>query len=304
MTFPFAPADRRLPTIADVSSLRGGALGADLLRIAVRDASDNLIVSVDARPGAASLRAGLTPERPRWVQRDPSDAVIWMPVPPRLSESLVVVVVNLTAVGLGVPNARAEWTGCPSATSATGGLARIDRITVGLVEALRAYAAPTAKLALVSDLDAGGGGVRMVPMSDAPALTLAGPRIEVARLRTPDRAIFETILTSDGVVRRPHPAPLAVDLAYTLTGTSRSAAELLALLSSVATFVARTRWLELRGDPHSPGAPIVRWDLDADTPFAAEVVGAVHLFRAGVRVRDVAMPWLPPPAPPADAAGT
>lgn len=275
------------PEILDVQPLRGATLGPDLLRLRVRHAAPHVAVAVDSRPAPPCARVDTPPA-----------SVLWVPLLPRRREDgLIVVVQNLHPNGIAMPGARTEWDGgvLGASDAAITGEGQLARITRALVAVLGSYAAPAARFAYVVDLDTTDG-VRLVPLGDAPALTLSGPRPEIARVATAARPTVETVLTPDGPQRIERTTGLSLDLVYELTGAARTAAELLALLAGVATFLARTRWLELPRDPRTGPSPIVRWDLDADGPFSSQLVAGLHTFRLAVRVRGVVTPW------PLDAA--
>ncbi len=270
------------PEIVEVAPLRGMTLGPDLLRVRVRHAAPQLAVAIDARPAAPCARVDTPP-----------DSVIWLPLPPRRREdALRLVVQNLSPAGVVLPMARAEWDGCVLGASdaAITGEGQLARITRALIGVLGSYAATTARFAHVVDLDAADG-VRMVPVGDGPALTISGPRPELARIASVARPTVETILSADGTQRIERTTGVGLDLLYEVTGAARNGAELLALLAGVATFLARTRWLELPRDPRTAHSPIVRWDLDADGAFQSQITAGVHTFRVGLRVRNVVTSW-------------
>ncbi len=276
-----------IPTIVDVAPLRGVAVAHDLLRLDVRGLAPLFTLSVDGRPVLEPIRVCRQADDPRLAA---NQAIIWAPVPPRLAATVAILLANQIDNGLALPPHRACWDDSlvPDATGA--GEARISGISRALLHDLRRFAAPGARLALTTDLD-DPGTVRMVPVSDAPALTVTGPRLAVARVATLAKPICDTHLETSGPARHATDAPLSVDLTFTLTGAARSAPELVSLMASVATFIARTRWLDLRSHPRALDAPILRWDLDADGTVATEVTGGIHTFRALIRVRDVAVPW-------------
>lgn len=281
--------------ILAAGALRGVAVGDDLLRLHVRGLASAYVLTLDARtiPNPTRVALEATSQTPRLGAPAAADTVLWAPMPPRLQDHADITVVNLSAGGGVVPGTHARWTDPITRNGTADGERRIGRLLRALARDLRQFAAPAARLALATDLDAPGA-VRMVPVSDGPALTLGGPRLTVARVATPGAPLIETILTDQGLGRRPVNEPVSADLTFTITGTARSATELLSLMAAVATFIARTRWLELRAFPHNPASPLLRWDLDAETALTAEVTGGVHLFRACVRVRDVALPWASP----------
>lgn len=281
--------------ILDAGALRGVAIGDDLLRLRVRGLGAAYVLTLDARtiPNPTRVALEATASAPRLGPPIAADTVLWAPMPPRLQDYADITVVNLSAGGGVLPGTHARWTDPIHRNGTADAERRIGRLLRALARDLRQFAAPAARLALATDLDAPGA-VRMVPVSDGPALTLGGPRLTVARVATPGAPLVETIVTDQGLGRRPLNEPVSADLTFTITGTARSATELLSLMAAVATFIARTRWLELRAFPHNPASPLLRWDLDAETALTAEVSGGVHLFRACVRVRDVALPWASP----------
>ncbi|MBK9032129.1 MAG: hypothetical protein IPL61_12555 [Myxococcales bacterium] len=293
-----------IPAIVDVAPLRGTTLGFDLVRIQLRNAAPNVALTINDRPVASTGTKGETVRALTFTMHRlpdaPGAAELWVPMLPRLIDRALIAVMNLTPGGTVVAGARAEWDGVLAAVPGSPAEVRTAAITRAVASALRTFAAPAARFAFTTDLDLDN--VRMVPLSDGPALTLAGPRLDLARVGTTERPIRETVLTDEGERRRLHPGPVSVDLTFTLTGTSRNPAEAVALMAAVSTFIARTRWLELPEDPRVAGLPLVRWDVDADGAFAAEVVGGVPLFRTRVRVRDVAMAWPSSMSPPCAAS--
>ena len=276
------PLQGALPEIVEVAPLRGVTLGADLLRVRVRHAAPQLAVAIDARPAAPSARVDAPPE-----------SVLWLPLPPRRREdALRIVVQNLSQAGVVLPMARAEWDGCVLGVSdaAITGKGQLAQITRALIGVLGSYAATSARFAHVVDLDTTDG-VRMVPVGDGPALTISGPRPELARIASVARPTVVTVLTADGTQRIERTTGVSLDLLYEVTGAARNGAELLALLAGVATFLARTRWLELPRDPRTAHSPLVRWDLDADGAFQSQITAGVHTFRVALRVRNVVTSW-------------
>lgn len=278
-------------SIVDVTAIRGAAISPDLIGVHVRRAAPTLRLTLNGSPAIAPTREALTGS-----DASPCEVRLWAPVAASLAD-LVVVAFALSSVGTLIAGSRCEWSGSLFDRGDARRNDRVTAITRGIAHALRTYAAPEARIAIASTIEDRPGGVRMLSVADTPALTLAMPTVAVARLRTPTQPIVERLLTADGEQRAEAATPISVDLSFALTGTARNAGEAFGLLSAVSTFIARTRWVELP-DPTRDGAPLVRWDLDAQS-FTSEVAGGVHLFRAVLRVRDVAMPW---PAPTARAA--
>ena len=62
-------------------------------------------------------------------------------------------------------------------------------------------------------------------------------------------------------------SPYTVDLAFTLTAASDRTVELLNLMAAVATFLDRSRWVELPRDPDDSDAGVVRWEMDPEGEF-------------------------------------
>lgn len=272
-----------VPEILTVTPTRGTTLGGELVRVEVRALTPLAVITVGARtiePQAREVRGDVT--------------VVWFTLPPRLDEGALLVVQNLTPTGLPIPWERAEWDGLLLQPADLAGEGLLVRITRALLRGLKSYAAPKARIAVAIDFDAeAGDGVRMVPVAETPALTLAGPRLEVNRLYAPDRPLRETWVTPEGIRTVERTAALTVDLVYEVTGTSRAAIELLNLMAALSTFVARTRWLELLRDPAVAGSGLVRWELDAEGVFQSQI-GArdgVHVFTTRLRVRGVTTDW-------------
>ena len=272
-----------VPEIMSVTPTRGTTLGGELLRVEVRNLAPHAVLKIGSR---------IVEPQAREVRSD--GAVLWVALPPRLSEGAVLVVQNLTPAGAAVLGEQDEWDGLLLQRADLTGEGLLVRLSRALLRALKAYAAPTARISVAIDFDADAGdGVRMVPVADTPALTVSGPRLELNRLYAPDQPLRETLVTPEGLRTVERTAAMTVDLVYDVTGTSRAAIELLNLMAGLSTFLSRTRWLELVRDPDDPGSELVRWELDVDGPFQSQLGGrdGVQVFTTRLRVRGVTTDW-------------
>jgi hypothetical protein len=173
--------------------------------------------------------------------------------------------------------------------------ADLTRICRAIVQFLRRDLLVNTHLAVHVDVDPAtldladpAGPLRVTPIATLPSVILSGPAL---RPSGPYRSWVPTFAPVDGdTVLAVGPATI-VDLAFTLTGASRSVAELLTLFAATRRCVARTSWLTMPRDPNDGAAGTVRWDLDADADWRTQIPGgeSVHLFTGGLVVRGVAL---------------
>ena len=84
--------------------------------------------------------------------------------------------------------------------------------------------------------------------------------------------------------RRP---PYTVDLEFTVTAASDRTVELLNLMAAVATFLNRSRWIEMPRDPGDISKGNARWEMDPQGEFRTRLDGPddVRAFTCGFVVR-------------------
>jgi len=130
-------------------------------------------------------------------------------------------------------------------------------------------------------------GVHVTALAKVPSLVLSGPTVKPNRFYAANE-LGESVVDGLGgpeIVR--HRPSYTVDLGFSITGTSERTAELFNLMSAVATFLNRNRWLEVLRDPSDPTRGTVRWELDADGEFRTQLAGRddVRAFTCGLVVR-------------------
>jgi hypothetical protein len=128
-----------------------------------------------------------------------------------------------------------------------------------------------------------------VVVSRFPSLVLSGPVVSENRRYGAVQPKEELVLSAEGPEVRKRRPPFTADLSFTITGASASTQELLNLMSSVATFIHRTRWLSVARDPADLTADNVRWELHADGAMRTNLSSrdGARVFTAGVVVRGV-----------------
>lgn len=130
-------------------------------------------------------------------------------------------------------------------------------------------------------------GLNVVAMAKLPALVLSGPSIDENRFFSLNESHEDVVSGSDGpelLRRRP---PYTVDLVFTLTAASDRTVELLNLMAAVATFLNRSRWVEMPRDPEYLSKGNVRWEMDPDGELRTRLDGPddVRAFTWGFVVR-------------------
>jgi hypothetical protein len=269
-----------IPAIVAVTPSRGPTLGGELVRVVVRDAAPLVTVSLGGRPVIPTAR-----------EERPQGSVLWLAVPPLVVGASRLVIENLDERGQPIGGERAEWSAYEAEPVDLVSDGVVTRVTRRLLQLLRTHVVSHVRMATAVDFeDEVGDAARLTPIAETPSLTVSGPVLELNRFYAPTRTV-EVSDTPAGprVIER---APsLTVDLVYEVTGTSRSGVELLNLISAVATFLARTRWLALPRDPHDAEAGLVRWELDLEGGMRSTVGSAdgVHVFTTQVRIRGVTL---------------
>lgn len=130
-------------------------------------------------------------------------------------------------------------------------------------------------------------GLDVRSIATLPSLVLTGPRVKENRFYSTNALEEELVAGQSGPeVRRRRP-PLTVDLEFALTGASDRAVELLNLMSAVATFLDRNRWLALDRDPADPSKGQARWEMDAAGELQTNLEGKddVRAFTWGLVIR-------------------
>jgi hypothetical protein len=216
-------------------------------------------------------------------------------VPPHPAGAVDVAITTLDAVGVPLPDVvvapRAYTFDAPDLL----GDADLTRICRAVVQLLRRDLLVNTHLAVHVDVDPAildaadpTGPLRVTPIATVPSVVVSGPAL---RPSGPYRSTAPAVARVDAeTVFALRPATI-VDLAFTLTGASRSVAELLNLFAVTRRCLARTPWLVMPRDPDDATAGTVRWDLDPDGDWRTQLPGAdgVHSFTGGLIVRGVAL---------------
>ena len=158
----------------------------------------------------------------------------------------------------------------------------LHRVIRRLLQLLRERLIDDVSLAVsVDHVEVDDHGVTLIALAKLPSLALAGPTIRVNRFHHQNTAKDE-LVDSAGVVSR---APSrTVDLVFTVTGASRSTAELLAMLAAWSAFSNRSPWLELMRDPERPALGSVRWELEVDREVRTQLGEEVRVFTSELTV--------------------
>lgn len=129
-------------------------------------------------------------------------------------------------------------------------------------------------------------GVELVPVASLPALVLTPVELPENRTYSTNELRERVVVGPDGPEIVRDAPPRTVDVELRLTGSSDSTIELLNLLSAVASFVHRTKWIEMARDPEDPEAGTARWELRAG-PFRTMLDGpdGVGAFTVDLVVR-------------------
>ena len=130
-------------------------------------------------------------------------------------------------------------------------------------------------------------GVNVIALAQLPAVVLSGPRIDENRFFSTNVAHEAAVLGENGpelLRRRP---PYTVDLEFTITAASDRTVELLNLMAAVATFLNRSRWVEISRDPSGVTKGTVRWEMDPQGEYRTRLDGpdGVRAFSSSFVIR-------------------
>lgn len=158
----------------------------------------------------------------------------------------------------------------------------LHRVIRRLLQLLRERLIEDVSLAVsVDHVEADEHGVTLIALAKLPSLALAGPTLRENRFHHQNTAKDE-LVDALGVVSK---APSrTVDLVFTVTGASRSTAELLGMLAAWSAFTSRSPWLELVRDPERPERGSVRWELEADREVRTQLGEEVRVFTSELTV--------------------
>ena len=262
----------------------GPTSGGNLVRLVGDDFSQRIVVRLGALPPLVT-RA--------FAHHGAFVADLLVPAHP--AGPVDVTITNLDAVGVPLPDVVFASHAYTFEAPDLLGDAELTRICRAIVQLLRRDLLVNTHLAVHVDVDPAvldaadpTGPLRLTPIATVPSVIVSGPALRPSGAY---RTTAPTVARVDlDTVRALRPSTI-VDLAFTLTGASRSVAELLNLFAATRRCVARTPWLTMPRDPDDPAAGVVRWDLDPDGDWRTQIPGAdgVHVFTGGLVVRGVAL---------------
>ena len=111
------------------------------------------------------------------------------------------------------------------------------------------------------------GDVRAVYMAELPGLVLSGPTLRPSHTYRTNEPRYDVVDGAQGPEFRRRTAPLTHDIEFSLTGASRSTAELLNLMKAVSTFFNGEARVTLLRDPHDESGERVSWELETEGEF-------------------------------------
>ena len=169
---------------------------------------------------------------------------------------------------------------------AVGAETALSMVVRTLLRALSRDVLEATRIAVSVDYrEAGDDGVHIIPIAPLPALVLSGLRIRENRVLT-SNVVREDPVGNEVELRA---AGLTVDLTFTVTGAADRVADLLSLVSAIATFATKRRWLAVPRDSADPSAGVVRFELDLDGDFRTRLDGPddIRVFSVELVVRGV-----------------
>lgn len=130
-------------------------------------------------------------------------------------------------------------------------------------------------------------GLDVTAIAKLPSLVLSGPRIKENRFYSTNTLEEEVAAGPSGPEIRRRRPPFTVDLEFAITGASDRAVELLNMMTAVASFLDRNRWLSMDRDPADPTKGAVRWEMDASGELQTSLEGKddVRAFTWGLVIR-------------------
>ncbi|MBK7537562.1 MAG: IPT/TIG domain-containing protein [Myxococcales bacterium] len=196
---------------------------------------------------------------------------------------------NLDARGSPVAGERSAW---PRAYRyARTSLARegdLTRLIRQLLQLLKQQVLENTSTAVSVEYDdMPGDGVSLIYLAKLPAVSLTGPTLRRNRFYSQNVLREEVVVGSLGPELARFSPTFTVDLVFSLTGVSTRTTELLHLMTAVARFLHRQRWLQLPRDAADDSLGSVRWEIDAegDLRTLPDVRDNVHAFSCSFVVR-------------------
>ena len=130
-------------------------------------------------------------------------------------------------------------------------------------------------------------GQNIVAISKLPSLVLSGPGLSENRFFSTNELREDVVAGTSGLEVVRHRPPFTTDLSFTITAASDRTTELLNLMAAVATFLNRSRWIEMPRDPEIPGSEVVRWEMDPNRDFRTrlDISDDIRVFTCGFVIR-------------------
>ncbi|ACY13286.1 IPT/TIG domain-containing protein [Haliangium ochraceum] len=241
------------PTITAIELVSGPTAGGDMVRIVGTGFAD-----------ALAVRFGSAPARVHGVRTEAALTVAEVFTPAHVAGAVDVTVTNLDAAGAPVPGEEATARDAyrferPDLVHES----ELTRLVRTLLQTLKRDLLEATSLSVSVDYDdTTVDGASVIALAKLPAIVLSGPRV-------PENRFFSTNVAHEAPAPGPAGTELArrrpsltVDLAFTLTAASDRTAELLNLMTAVATVLHRACWLEMPRDPQNPAQGTVRWEMD------------------------------------------
>lgn len=267
-----------VPTITTVNPTSGPTAGGDLVRITGTDfaaAIDVLFGGVPATVASLRDEAGVS--------------IADVRTPPHADGSVEVTVRNLDGSGVPIPGEEATLAAAYRYLRASiSDESDLTRLVRRLLQKLKREVLEATSISVSVDYDDTViDGVNVIAMAQLPAVVLSGPRIDENRFFSTNVPHEDAVVGSAGpelLRRRP---PFTVDLEFTITAASDRTVELLNLMAAVATFLNRTRWIEMPRDPDDAAKGNVRWEMDPQGDYRTRLDGPddVRAFNCGFVVR-------------------
>jgi hypothetical protein len=266
------------PTLTTIAPSIGPASGGDLVRLLGFDFGPR----VEVRFGKTQAEImGLRQEGDLWV--------VDLRTPPHEEAVVEVLLRNLDADGNAIPGEEFLF---PSAyrfvRPRLAAEADLTRVVRAVLRKLKAQVLANVSMTVSVEYDDTTiDGMGAIALSSLPSIVLSGPRVRENRFYSTNEPNESVVDGSNGpelLRRRP---PYTVDLGFTITGASNRTAELFSLMAAVATFLNRSRWLDMPRDPNNPQLGAVRWEMDPEGEFQTQLDGPddVRAFTCGFVVR-------------------
>lgn len=267
-----------VPTITSVTPSAGPAAGGDLVRVTGTDFAAAIAVLFNGVPATVES-----------LRDEAGASIADVRTPAHADGSVDVTVRNLDGGGVPVPGEEATLAAAYRFLRARiAEESNLTRIVRELLQRLKRDVLDATSISVSVDYDDTViDGVNVVAPAQLPAVVLSGPRIDENRFFSSNVPHEDAVAGSAGpelLRRRP---PFTVDLEFTITGASNRTVELLNLMAAVATFLNRTRWLELPRDPDDATKGSVRWEMDPQGEYRTRLDGPddVRAFTCGFVVR-------------------